>query len=193
MNQLLSSLDGCFHRVLQGYAQLLISHILCFGTCYTYTQSKYTYIYIIFIYIYILYTCFWSKHCGNWDIFGAPWGSYDSLTLLDTNWPQPGVYITDVTKHQKSNSTVYLYIIYIHVYLFYIQICTCIQYIYIELYVHAHMLHFHFLHNAYFSSDIFSGCSVWVWGTGFPRQSLTSQLLFLVEFSIEPRWSFCLG
>ena len=126
----------------------IYTFMLCFGICCI--CAFLVYLIDLYIYSYILYTVYVFKHTHfrNWHLFGVPGRWYSSLTLLHTSWPQPWVNITDVTKHQKSNSTIYkCFFLYsnLHIYI----------YMYIHIYVH-------FLYSEYLSSDLVPGFPLWV-------------------------------
>ena len=97
----------------------IYTFMLCSGICCICAFLVYLIDLCVYIYNYILYTVdvFKHTHFRNWHLFGVPGRWYSSLTLLaspanmiislHTSWPQPRVNMTDVTKHQTSNSTIY--------------------------------------------------------------------------------------
>lgn len=189
MNQLLSPLDGCFHRVLCNYVYIYIYifvYVPGLRTIYIYTHIHVMLWYMlymrffgisgrfVYIYNYILYTVYVFKHTHfrHWHLFWVPGRWYSLLTLLHTSWPQPWVNITDVTKHQKNNSTKYKCMFFIYSNL----------HIYIYLHVHTHICSF--LIQWVFIIRPSSRVSI---------VGLTSKLCFLVDYSNEPPWSFCFG
>lgn len=187
MNQLLSPLDGCFHRVLYNYIYIYIyvyvaglrtiyiyiyTFMLCFGICCI--CAFLVYLIDLNIYNYIFYTVYVFKHTHfrNWHLFGVPGRWYSSLTLLHTSWPQPWVNITDVTKHQKSNSTIYKCIFFTY------------SILHINIYIHVH---------THICSFLIQWVSIIRPSSRVSIVGLTSKLCFLVDYSNEPPWSFCFG